>query len=123
MRSRFFPATGLLVAVWLCMLASLGVVRAASRPPIGPGWWVVLQLFPANGADRPDPARIRSTAQRCGQYTIFNEPSGAFNEFQPGYNIFVIGSFASSRKAEQVKDSLTRCFPNVFVKYGEYVGK
>jgi hypothetical protein len=125
MRSRSLTL-GVFVVLWLCMQESLvPMAYAAATPPIGPGWWVVLTIVPVENPDRKlsDPGRIRSAARRCGNFTVFSEPSSKFREFQPGYNIFVVGSFAASRVAEKTRTSLMKCFPNVFVKYGEFVGE
>ncbi len=111
--------------LWLGLQLNPGRADAATSPPVGAGWWVVLQVFPADKPDRKlaDPQRIESIARRCGHFVVFNEPSDKFREFQGGYNTFLVGSFAASRDAERTKTSLTRCFPDAFVKYGEFVGE
>lgn len=97
---------------------------ARRPPPLDTGWWVVVGSFPSEPAERQqgDLERVGAAAKRCGLNT-FNDLSEKFVGFAPGYNVFVIGAFASRRAADAEARAARRCFPDAYVKHGEYLGE
>ena len=66
--------------------------------------------------------RALAAARRCGAET-FNDLSSKFKGFAPGYNVFVIGAFASKPQAEAKLQSVKPCFPQAYLKQGEHLGE
>jgi hypothetical protein len=102
----------------------IGLTMPAPAQQLSQGWWVIVAAYPTEPPQRQreDSARVNSAATGCGVRT-FNDISGKFLGFEPGYNIFVIGAFASRPKAEKAAISVRECFSDAYVKYGEYLGE
>jgi hypothetical protein len=89
------------------------------------GWWIVVGTFPTEPWERQttDLARVEAKARNCGVET-FNDLSGKFKGFAPGYNAFVIrGAFASEEAALAKLSRVKPCFPDAYVKYGQHLGE
>lgn len=89
------------------------------------GWWVVL----STGSDSPNRRDnggdlVDRTAKRCGIRT-FNDLSEKFRGFKPGYNVFVLlGSpYGSKEVAEKNREIIKMCFPDSYIKFGQYLGE
>jgi hypothetical protein len=109
--------------VLLAVAMTVSCTKLASSEQLNSGWWVVVASFP-----EPDERSahaydwVKAAAASCGVRT-FNDFSAKFLGFQPGYNVFVVGAFASRRRADGVKNSIEKCFPGAYVKYGKYLGE
>jgi hypothetical protein len=88
------------------------------------GWWVILRAFPTEPAQRQrtDFEWVNTTAALCSVQT-FNDLSKKFRGFRPGYNVFVVGAFASRAQADRVRKAVNRCFPDAYIRYGEHLGE
>ena len=88
------------------------------------GWWIVVGTFPTEPwqRQRTDLERMQSMAASCN-LELFNDFSGKFRGFQPGYNVFVVGAFESKSTATAGLQQVRMCFPDAYVKYGEYLGE
>lgn len=104
-------------------LVASTVAPAAARE-LNKGWWVIVGTFPTEPAERmqADFDRVNAAAAPCG-HRIFNDFSGKFRGFAPGFNVFVIGAFASRREADGVAKAVAKCFPGAYVKHGDYAGE
>ncbi len=65
---------------------------------------------------------VNAAAAQCRVRT-FNDFSGKFRGFAPGYNVFVLGAYAAQAEAERVAKAVRGCFEGAYVKYGEYLGE
>lgn len=100
-------------------LSPVSTEAAASGAPNQKGWWISLGSFsPGNAAAFQI---VNSAAARCGLHT-FNDVSDNFVGFQPGYNVFVVGPYMARVDAEQMLQVAKTCFPDAYLKYGEYTG-
>jgi hypothetical protein len=108
-----------LVAAAVIGMAAPGFARQLDK-----GWWVVVGSFPTEPAERmkSDFDRINAAVAPCGQKT-FNDFSGKFRGFAPGFNVFVIGAFASRAEADRIALAVRKCIPGAYVKYGDYAGE
>lgn len=88
------------------------------------GWWVVVGTFPAEPSQRQtaDFASIQSLGARCS-LVPFNDLSGKFQGFKPGFNVFVLGAYDSKPKAMEVLQQAQACYPDAYIKYAEYLGE
>lgn len=88
------------------------------------GWWVVVGSFPeaAESSMQRDHERVNEAAGRCG-FTTFNDFSGKFTGFRPGYNVFVIGAYASKSDADAVLRLVRPCMLDAYLKQGRYLGE
>jgi len=88
------------------------------------GWWVVVGSFPTEPWQRQqdDFNRMHSSAILCG-LDVFNDFSGKFRGFRAGYNVFVLGAFEDESIARETLATARKCFPDPYVKYGEYLGE
>jgi hypothetical protein len=110
----------------IVLAAALAAALISSAPgrELDKGWWVIVGSFPTEPAERmrEDFDRINAAAAPCGRKT-FNDFSGKFRGFAPGFNVFVIGAFATRREADGVAEAVSKCFPGAYVKYGDYAGE
>lgn len=106
-------------AALVCLLSG-----PASAAQLFKGWWVVVASYPTDPPERQtgDFERVDAAAKRCGART-FNDLSGKFKGFAPGYNVFVIGAFATRGEAQAMADDVKPCFPGAYVKFGEHLGE
>jgi len=103
---------------------------ATSRPSPslghGPdsGYWVILGSVPTHDIRswESQGRRVLNKASACG-FEPFDDLSEKFTGFVPGYDVFVVGPYASLKEASQVRDIARRCIPDAYVKQGRYVGK
>jgi hypothetical protein len=88
------------------------------------GWWVVVGTFPAEPSQRQtaDFASIQSLGARCG-LVPFNDLSGKFQGFKPGFNVFVLGAYDSKSKATEMLQQAQACYPDAYLKHAEYLGE
>jgi hypothetical protein len=88
------------------------------------GWWVVVGSFSVNRPEEMSAEResITTAVGRCGLQT-FNDFSAKFRGFAPGFNVFLVGPYASRVEADQIVILARRCIPDAYVKYGEYAGE
>jgi hypothetical protein len=109
----------LLCSVLLCTNAvAAGITRDTD-------WWVVLGSFPDPDLSAPQEAKIasvRGMAARCG-FDPFNDFSNKFRGFTPGYDVVVVGAFASKSKARAALDAVRRCVPGAYIKFGKHLGE
>ena len=96
----------------------------AATPQRDSGWWVIVGSFPTEPAARMihDLRRTEAAAARCGLRT-FNDFSGKFRGFDPGYNVFVIGAYPSRAEAERIRATAKKCIPEAYVRWGQYAGE
>ena len=96
----------------------------APQTVLDTGWWVILASFPTEPWERQssDFNKMQAAAAPCG-LAIFNDLSGKFNGFRAGYNVFVLGAFESKSAANTQLTIARKCFPDAYVKYGEYLGE
>lgn len=110
------------------ILATLVVSVALAAPgmaqELDDGWWVIVATYPTTPPERQqdDVARTTALAARCGAET-FNDFSSKFKGFAPGYNVFVVGAYATSAEAKDKLETLKPCFPDAYVKRGRYLGE
>ncbi len=109
------------------LVASAAFLCAANPAPaknLDKGWWVIVASFPTEPYQRmqSDSEAVRAAAARCGVKT-FNDFSGKFRGFAPGYNVFVLGAYPSKTHANDIANAVRRCFEGAYVKYGEYLGE
>jgi hypothetical protein len=64
---------------------------------------------------------VQADAQRCG-FEIFNDFSGKFENFRPGYIVVVVGAYGSRSEARELT-AVRHCVPDAYVKYGRYYGE
>jgi hypothetical protein len=107
----------------ILILAALFTGTAVAKD-LDKGWWVIVATFPAEqtGRMQSDFDTVNAAAARCGVQT-FNDFSGKFRGFAPGYNVFVLGAYPSPARAKEVADSVRGCFAGAYVKYGEHLGE
>ena len=88
------------------------------------GWWIIVGTFPTEPWQRQktDFERMQSMAASC-DLQLFNDFSGKFRGFRPGYNVFVVGAFESKSTANNRLQQVRQCFPDAYVKYGEHLGE
>jgi len=105
-------------------LLAFSVGTIAPAQALDQGWWVIVGTFPNEPPERQqrDYETVRAAAARCHLDT-FNDLSAKFRGFAPGFNVFVIGAFASLTAADRLAREARRCFPDAYVKYGEYLGE
>jgi hypothetical protein len=88
------------------------------------GWWVVLGSFadPDMISDNEDEIRaLRIRAANCG-FVPFNDFSGKFIGFNPGYDVAVVGAYNRS-VAQSVLARVRPCVPSAYIKLGRYAGE
>ena len=110
-----------LAAIGLAMAFAAKTVPAYERAK---GWWIIVGTFPTEPWQRQktDYEWVEARAAACGLRT-FNDFSGKFRGFAPGYNVFVIGAFATRPIANENLRLAKKCFPDAYVKYGEHLGE
>jgi hypothetical protein len=97
--------------------------HAALAQQVDDGWWVIVGSFPETSERmEADFERVNAAAGRCG-FATFNDFSGKFEGFAPGYNVFVIGAYASKADAEGVLRLVRPCVPDAYLKRGRYLGE
>jgi hypothetical protein len=113
--------TSTLILAFVLFLCS---VNASVAKDLDKGWWVILGSFPTEPYQRmqSDLESVNAAAARCG-VQAFNDFSSKFQGFKPGYNVFVLGAYASQARANSVASTVRRCFEEAYVKYGEYLGE
>jgi hypothetical protein len=88
------------------------------------GWWVVLGSFadPYMKSDNEDKIRaIRIRVAKCG-VVPFNDFSGKFIGFAPGYDVAVVGAYSRSI-AQTILARVRPCVPGAYIKHGRYAGE
>jgi hypothetical protein len=112
--SVFLIASGVSSLAWA---APLEMVR-------NKGWWVIVGTFPTDPWERQkkDSERMNAIALRCDAQ-LFNDFSQKFRGFSPGFNVFVVGAFDEKSEAEENLLKIKICFPDAYLKYGEYLGE
>ncbi len=100
------------------------VTSPESQQLLNEGWWVILASLPTEPWERQqtDFQNMQSAAAPCG-LDVFNDLSGKFKGFRAGYNVFVLGAFESQSAANKKLEQAQTCFPDSYVKYGEYLGE
>ena len=96
----------------------------ARQQVLNEGWWVILGSLPTEPWERmqTDYERMHAAAAPCG-LDIFNDFSSKFAGFRAGYNVFVVGAFESQSAANTSLKQARKCFPDAYIKYGEYLGE
>jgi hypothetical protein len=113
---------GALIAIVVSMLVWLqpAPLQAQSGDD---GWWIVLASFDQDSPDVDSAVRrIGRRAAACG-FDIFNDFSGKFENFRPGYIVAVVGAYSSRRAAQRDLPQVRACVADAFVKYGRYLGE
>jgi len=82
------------------------------------GWWVVLASPPSD----QDVQAIVREMEDCGLHP-FNDFSGKFEGFRPGFNVVVDGAYATRSEAEAVRSAALVCAPDAYVKWARYLGE
>ena len=108
----------------ICLTLALLAVGTVANAAEGAGWYVVLGSFPEDNTARMagDAQRLSTTMAKCGLNT-FNDFSGKFRGFRPGYNVFVVGPYHRQNDANAALTVAKGCVPDAYVKYGEYLGE
>lgn len=110
------------------LLAALLFILAMAPLPasaeLDDGWWVIVATYPLTPPERQqgDVERTEALAARCHAET-FNDFSAKFKGFAPGYNVFVVGAFATRGEADRKLATLRPCFPDAYVKRARYLGE
>lgn len=105
------------------MLVTMNV--DAARAVNGTGWWVLIGSFPAESKDTVAEHRhMEAKARPCG-LRYFNDHSGKWLGFSEGRTAFVSRGmpFPSRTQAEGERRRIRQCFPDAYVKYGQYLGE
>ena len=107
--------------ICLAMIYAISPAPAYERAK---GWWIIVGTFPTEPWQRQktDYEWVQARAAPCGLRT-FNDFSGKFRGFRPGYNVFVVGAFATKPIANVKLRHAKKCFPDAYVKYGEHLGE
>jgi hypothetical protein len=117
-----------IVALTLSFAFHSGAVRAANS-----GYWVIVGSFPTEPPERQiqDSRRVRAAAARCHVKT-YNDFAFKFG-FTPrsDLNVFVLsgnrhisdGLFATIEIAQRKANSVRRCFPDAYIKWGHVPGE
>ena len=108
----------------LALLVLAWAAASNAATPAGP-YWIVAGSF----AD-PDYTRVRYEAvrraatdvARCG-LEPFNDFSGKFVGFAEGFDVVVVGGYASRAVAEADLARLRPCVPGAYVREGRYAGE
>ncbi|PLX37573.1 MAG: SPOR domain-containing protein [Hyphomicrobiales bacterium] len=96
----------------------------ANAQQLDEGWWIVLGSFPTEPWERQasDLETMHLKARPC-RLEPFNDFSAKFEGFRPGYNVFVVGAYASKGEAQNKLLMVRSCFADAYVKYGRYLGE
>lgn len=88
------------------------------------GWWVIVATYPSTPESRQsgDVREVERKAAPCG-INPFNDLSTKFRGFAPGYNVFVLGAYANQAQATTKAAAVRKCFPDAYVKQGDYMGE
>lgn len=89
------------------------------------GWWIVLASYPKSEESMTDDVRkVLQQARPCAIKT-FNDFSGKFAGFTPGYMVFVPANspYLDRDIAIRGLSSAQRCFPGAYVKRARYLGE
>lgn len=113
------------IFLMLCLSASGALAEGRTRAPLDRGYWVIVGSFPLEPVSKKIGIdRFNAVGNKC-HLNVYNDFSGKFN-FKPGYQVFVLsdnteesnGIFATSAEAQRKANSVRRCFPDAYVKYG-----
>ena len=112
------------------LLAFAGPAEAQTMrgvPLADDGWWVVLGSFGNNGgagsrASDAAIAKVRRQAQSCGE-SPFNDTSGKFSGFAPGYDVSVLGAYPTRVRAEAALSRVGPCVPGAYIRRARYAGE
>jgi hypothetical protein len=87
------------------------------------GYWVITASIDAESADLGNAtAEVVVKVGGCG-YAPIHDVSANFALFEPGYTVVVIGPFDSPSAAKFVAERVQPCVPDVYVKFGGYLGE
>lgn len=108
----------------LACLAGCVAPQTLAAQMLHKGWFVVVAAFPSQPEERQqrDVARVEKMAAPCG-VEPFNDLSVKFRTFAPDLNVFVLGAYAKRARAQAVADSVRRCFPGAYIKFGDHGGE
>ena len=72
--------------------------------------------------------RYRMSRQACSEFEScglrpFNDFSGKFDGFKPGFQVVVDGAYATRSEAESVRSAASGCVPDAYVKWARYLGE
>ena len=104
----------------------LSICTTASASELDSNWWIILANFKICGSEacnsREHRAQIERQAQKC-QLKIFNDFSMKFSGFSPGYEVYVVDEIFTLAKAQRALKNIKKCFPEAYIKYGDYSGE
>lgn len=114
----------MLRALLATLVLGLSLLSSGARAELDEGWWVIVATYPIDPPERQqgDFERVEAQAARCHAET-FNDFSGKFTGFARGYNVFVVGAFATQAEAQRKLATLKPCFPDAYIKQGRYRGE
>jgi hypothetical protein len=110
--------------VLLACVICCGAPPTVAAQTLHKGWFVVVAAFPSQPEERQqrDAAKVAKMAAPC-RVDPFNDLSVKFRTFAPDLNVFVLGAYARRGRAQAVADSVRRCFPGAYVKFGDHGGE
>jgi hypothetical protein len=111
----------------LCLIGVLSLVFAActeAATPAGPYWIVAGSFANPDYTQVQDAAVQRASAAvaRCG-LEPFNDFSGKFVGFSKGFDVVVVGGYATRAAAEADLARLRPCVPTAYIRQGRYAGE
>lgn len=89
------------------------------------GWWVVLGTYPADpNSMTAEVTAAEAHGRSCG-VKIWNEWSGKFVGFRPGYHVIVMRGepFSTQHRAQAAVAQARRCYPDAYAKFARYLGE
>lgn len=108
-----------LLAASACVVLSL---PAAAQETINTGWWIVagsLRYDADLGHGEMTSDKIWNSVRRCGVEGM-TAPSSAFNTFQPGLTVVVVGPYPDPGIAARYLDQVRPCAPDAYLKEATY---
>jgi hypothetical protein len=106
---------------YLAVLILLSVASTCHAAALWDGYWVVVGNVPEDNTDMATQNGFRLRAAKCG-YEVFNDFSVKFG-FKPGYQVFLIGAYATKAEAKVVMSKVRSCIPDAYIKKGAYSGE
>lgn len=103
--------------ICLVLLSSLAAPASGQES----GYWVVVGSLPESENDKGAYDKIQQRISKCG-FRAFNDFSSKFG-FKPGYNVFVLGPFATKAESQSALARAKYCTPDAYVKKGAYLGE
>lgn len=89
------------------------------------GWWIVVSTHQADSSRMGKEVMAAEARGRPCGLTVWNEWSGKFVGFRPGYHVIVLKGepFAALERAQAIVARARRCYPDAYAKHARYLGE